>query len=180
MVLHVPFLLPRVEKWLHRATWSLEPGACPVFPPWMASLVHGTLASPVRQGYGTTPLLASWPYEIWLDRGGGKGVWWAKSLAPAAALETCLPQNSKNFKNNRQLLFAFCFKRHFFPCAKSCAAAEKVKLPWQLRGAGVVGEGLKPGVCAPPRSYHGHCCSRDQVGDRWEVRGHSLPALQCL
>lgn len=83
---------------------------------------------------------------------GGKWVWWAKSLAPAAALETCLPQNSKNFKNNRQLLFAFCFKRHFFPLCKEQRSSRKVRLPWQLRGAGVAGEGPKPGVCAPPGS----------------------------
>jgi hypothetical protein len=89
---------------------------------WPAWLM-GCLPALSGRVMGTTPPLESWPCEIWLDR--GKGVWWAKSLAPAAALETCLPQNSKNFKNNRQLLFAFCFKRHFFPSAKSCAAAER-------------------------------------------------------
>lgn len=96
-------------------------------------------------------------------------------MAPAAALETCLPQNSKNFKNNQRLLFAFCFKRHFFSlCKKLSSSSRKVRLPGQLSAAGVAGEGPKPGVRALPGSYHGHRCSRgskDQVGAVWEVLG---------
>lgn len=96
-------------------------------------------------------------------------------MAPAAALETCLPQNSKNFKNNQRLLFAFCFKRHFFSlCKELSSSSRKVRLPGQLSRAGVAGEGPKPGVRALPGSYHGHCCSpgsKDQVGAVWEVLG---------
>lgn len=118
-------------------------------------------------------------------RTGGKEVWWAKSLAPAAALETCLPQNSKNFKNNQQLLFAFCFKRHFFSPLQRAMQKQKGQVALAAERSRRGGGGAEArGLCPPlPGSYCGHCCSpgsRDQVGDRQEVRGHSLPALQCL
>lgn len=84
-------------------------------------------------------------------RTGGKEVWWAKSLAPAAALETCLPQNSKNFKNNQQLLFAFCFKRHFFSPLQRAMQKQKGQVALAAERSRRGGGGAEArGLCPPP------------------------------
>lgn len=62
----------------------------------------------------------------------------------AAGLETCLPQNSQIFKNNQQLLFGFCFKRHFFSLYTELCSSGKVSPSWQLNEQGKEGEGLSP------------------------------------